>query len=113
MYHLAIQEFKEINNKREKTRREENIEHFKEKEKQYSEQNRDKLKERSKKYREQNREKLREKDKELYKRDKELYKQRKSVKIKCVCGSIICKAGLSEHLKSQKHLKSTIGNVMV
>ena len=102
------QELKEINNKREKIRREQNIEHFKEKDKIFYEKNKDRINEKCKNYREQNREFIRERDKELYKRDKELYKQRKSVKIKCECGSTISKGNLSTHIKTPKHLNSLL-----
>ena len=67
----------------------------KEKIKEYREKNKEKIKEQDKEYREKNKEKI----KEYREKNKEKIKE----KVKCECGSVVCRGGLSQHKKSKKH----------
>ncbi len=60
-----------------------------------------------KKYNDKNRERLNDEGREYYKENKTEINKRRCEKIKCECGSLISKAGISEHKRTKKHLKFT------
>ena len=83
----------------------ENADKIKDQRKKYRIENAEKIKERDKNYYIENIEKIKERDKKYYIENIEKIKEKHKVKVECKCGSIIRKEGLSEHYKSQKHIK--------
>lgn len=99
---------------------EENKDHKKEYQKKYCEENKEKVSKRkaeyrnknkesiaacNKEYREKNKEKISKQKSEYREKNKEEISKQRSEKIICKCGCKIRKDGLSEHLKSKKHIK--------
>lgn len=77
----------------------------KEHHKQWIEQNKEKIAQHNKKYYEENKEKIIQGNKKWYQKNKKVIEEKTKIKITCQCGSVIRKGGLSEHKKSNKHLK--------
>ena len=69
------------------------------------EQKRQQKKQLEKEYYEKNKEKIAEQNKEKYEANKEKINEKKNEKVKCECGCIVRKDGLSRHQKSQNHIK--------
>jgi len=61
-------------------------------------------KERRKIYKQQNKDKIKEKKKEYYENNKDKINEKRKIKIKCVCGCIICKYSIPYHMKTKKHM---------
>jgi hypothetical protein len=76
-----------------------NIESVKERHKTYRLHNKAKIYEKNKEYRQKNKEKIDEMKKEYRQKNKEKINE----KVKCDCGSEVCKSALSKHRKSKKH----------
>ena len=77
----------------------ENDEKIKERKKQDYIKNLTKIKEKGKQYRLENVEKLKEKKKQDYIKKSEKLKE----KITCECGTVCCRASISDHIKTKKH----------
>lgn len=77
----------------------------KEHRKQWLKQNKEKIIHANKKYYKENKEKIIQQQKEYYEENKKVIEEKRKIKITCQCGSVIRKPGLSEHKKSNKHLK--------
>lgn len=69
----------------------------------YYKKNKEKIAEQSAEYRQKNKEKLAEQKAEYYQQNKEKIAERASEKIKCECGDVVTRAGVSKHRKTQKH----------
>jgi len=107
-----LKENKDKISKQTKEYYENNKERYKEYQKDYRENNKDKNKEYQKDYREDNKDKIKQKDKEYRKNNKdkikEYYennKERMNEKVTCECGCIVSRNNLSQHKKTEKHLK--------
>ena len=112
-FKLAQQEYNKNNAEKLKlTKREyyqNNFEKVKLTQQEYNKNNAEKIKEQTKLYRENNKDKKREQDK-LYRennKDKlnEQFKERSKQQITCECGCIIRKYGLTNHLKTKRHIE--------
>ena len=105
------EENKEKNLEKAKEYYDENKEKILEYHKEYYDKNKEEISEKAKKHREENKEKILEKEKEYREENKEKRKEyyqekiREKIleKVKCECGSVVCRAGLTRHKKSQKH----------
>jgi hypothetical protein len=99
-------------------RREDNIDYIKERDKKYQDEHKDQIMEYQKKYREEHKSEISENKKEYYQKNKEKIidkrkeyrdahkeeiKIRKTEKIICECGILICKDYSSRHKKSKIH----------
>ena len=83
-----------------------NIEHAKTVRKLYYENHKEETAEYHKKWREENKELKQDMDKQYRENNKEKIKARKSEKITCECGLVVCRDGLSRHKKSQYHINN-------
>ena len=81
----------------------ETVEDRKKQKAEYLKNNPEKRKETRKKYLERNKDEINRKERERYANNIEKEKARKAEKVVCECGSEVCKGGLSEHRKTQKH----------
>lgn len=84
--------------------REENKEIILEKKKQYREENKEIIMQKSREYNEKNRSIIKQRNKEHYERNKEINGSRRKEKIKCECGVLIARGGISGHIKTKKHI---------
>jgi len=79
--------------------------------KEWREDNKEKLKKQMKeyneKYKEKNKEEINEKALDHYHNNKEEINKKRLEKVKCECGALVARAGLTRHLKSLKHIKLT------
>jgi hypothetical protein len=107
----SIKEYREDNKEKireeQKEYREKHKEELKEKRKDYlsNPEVKEKIKEQNKEWEEKNKEKRKEKRRESDKKRYEKNKEKLKEKVKCECGSIVSKSGLTQHKKSQKHQK--------
>lgn len=62
-------------------------------------------KEYDREYRQANRERIAQREKEYREANREKIAQKKAEKVKCNCGSVINRGGLSEHRRTKKHMK--------
>jgi hypothetical protein len=74
--------------------------------KEYHETHKEEIAEYHKKWRAENKELKKDLDKQYRESNQEKIKSRKSEKITCECGLIICRDGLSRHKKSQFHINN-------
>jgi hypothetical protein len=81
-----------------------NIEHLTEYKKEWYEANKEQVTEYKKEWYEANKEIISEKAREHYEANKELISEKRKEIITCECGCIVCRAYLSTHRKSKKHL---------
>jgi len=88
---------------------EKNKEEIKLYKKEYCEKNKEELKLKWKKYRENNKEEINRKEKEYRNNNKEEINRKKREKIKCqVCLYEVSRSDLSQHYKTQKHVKNLL-----
>ena len=80
-----------------------NKEKFTEQNKEYQRANKDTIKEYQQAYRQKNKQKLLEQRKEYRQANKDKLKEYNQEKIKCDCGSIVCRAVIAKHRRSKKH----------
>ena len=80
-----------------------NKDKLKEKMKEYQRANKDTIKEYQQAYRQKNKQKLLEQRKEYRQANKDKLKEYNQEKIKCDCGSIVCRAVIAKHRRSKKH----------
>ena len=77
----------------------------KEHHKQWIEQNKEKIAQQTKKYYELNKDKIKQQNKKRNQKNKKVIEEKNKIKVTCQCGSVIRKGNLSQHKKSNKHLK--------
>ena len=82
-----------------------NIDYIKEQRKIHRSMNREKINEKAKEYRITHKEELLEKGRIRYEKNKERECSRKREKITCECGCVVARGNLTEHKRTQKHLK--------
>tara|TARA_R110002049_G_scaffold97762_1_gene238093 strand:+ start:83 stop:646 length:564 start_codon:yes stop_codon:yes gene_type:complete len=75
-----------------------------EKRKQYYTDGKEKISEQQKKYRINSKEKIREQQKKYRINNKDKINEKQKQKVKCECGCVVSKCGLSSHKKTKKHL---------
>ena len=71
--------------------------------KEYYQANKQAIEQYKKEYHQANREKIKQREKQYKEANKDKIKARKSIKITCECGSVVCKGVIARHKRSQKH----------
>jgi len=105
----------EMKKEKDKEYRKNHKEEIKERDKRYRENNRDKVLAKKAEYKEKHKEQINTYMKERYQEKKEQIKEyqkqqreNNNEKITCVCGSIVCKYKVRDHLKTKKHINFTL-----
>jgi group I intron endonuclease len=89
--------------------REKNKDKIKQQQKEYYQKNRDKLLQHQKEYVEKNKDKRRQQLKKynqthkLTREQKDIKNELRRVKITCECGAVVCRGGMTNHKKTEKH----------
>jgi hypothetical protein len=82
-----------------------NKEHIKEQTRQYRQEHKEHIKIKKKEYRQEHKEHIKEQLSKWYEKNKEKVSREGKEKITCECGSIVRKAGMRRHERSNKHKK--------
>jgi group I intron endonuclease len=102
-----IREIGTLNKKIEGRTKKQYYEHNKDKilenKKEYREANKELILENKKEYYEHNKDKILENKKEYYEANKDKIHEKRSLKIACECGFIVCKYSITNHKRSVKH----------
>ena len=105
-----IQEYQRANKEQIKERKKEYYQANKEKFKEYNQANKEHSQEYNQEYYQANKEQIKEQIKEYQRANKERISAYKNQKIKCECGSIVCRSYIAKHKRTKKHSDYKLNN---